>query len=44
MGSLALALLRRTIEKFSHSNPARLTPHAGPTRHLFLEVDRVEGL
>jgi hypothetical protein len=21
----------------------RLTPHVGPTRHMFLEVDRVEG-
>jgi hypothetical protein len=32
------------IENFSHPNRVRHTPHAGPTRHLFLKVDMVEGL
>jgi hypothetical protein len=30
--------------KTSHLNRARLTSHAGPTRQIILEVDRVEGL
>jgi hypothetical protein len=34
----------KTIENFSHPNQAHLTSHTGPTRHVFLEVDRVEGL
>jgi hypothetical protein len=33
----------KTIENFSHPNRARLTPHTGPTRRMFLGVDRVEG-
>jgi hypothetical protein len=32
------------MENFSHPNRAHCTPHAGPTLHMFLEVDRVEGL
>jgi hypothetical protein len=34
----------KTIENFSYTNQTCLTPHAGPTRHMFLEVDMVEGL
>jgi hypothetical protein len=34
----------KTIENFSYPNRTCLTPHAGPTRHMFLEVDMVEGL
>jgi hypothetical protein len=29
---------------YKERNQTHFTPHAGPTRHMFLEVDRVEGL
>jgi hypothetical protein len=29
---------------FSHPIRTRLTPHTGPTRHMFLKVDKLEGL
>jgi hypothetical protein len=34
----------KIIENFSHSNRTHCTPHVGSTRHMFLEVDRVEEL
>jgi hypothetical protein len=33
----------KIIENFSHPNQTHLTPHTGPTRHMFLEVDGVGG-
>jgi hypothetical protein len=34
----------KTIENFSHPNWVHRTPHIGHTCHMFLGVDRVEGL
>jgi hypothetical protein len=39
--SICLYYGAKTIENFSDPNRTRLIPHVGPTRHMFLEVDRV---
>jgi hypothetical protein len=43
-GGCMMETMTRPIENFSHSIRIRLIPHVGPTYHMFLEVDRVEGL